>query len=56
MEDKQIVELYWARSENAITEMETERKYDKYCHFIAFNILHSHEGSNECVNDTCLKA
>ena len=54
MDDKQIVELYWARSENAITK--TAEKYGKYCHYIAFHILHNEEDSEECVNDTYLKA
>ena len=34
MEDKQIVDLYWARSETAIAE--TEKKYGRYCHYIAY--------------------
>ena len=50
MEDKKIVSLYWERSENAIRE--TERKYGKYCYSVAYNILHSKEDSDECVNDT----
>lgn len=54
MDDKQIVDLYWARSENAISE--TSKKYGKYCHYIAGNILHNNEDSEECVNDTYLRA
>lgn len=54
MEDNQIVELYWARSENAISE--TADKYGRYCFSIARNILHSSEDSEECVNDTYLNA
>lgn len=54
MDDRQIIELYWARSEKAITE--TAHKYSRYCHYIAYNILHSNEDSEECVNDTYLKA
>ncbi len=54
MEDRQIIDLYWERSENAISE--TDAKYGKYCHTIAFNILHNTEDSEECVNDTYLKA
>ena len=54
MEDNQIVELYWARSESAITE--TADKYGRYCYSIAFNILHGREDSEECVNDTYLSA
>lgn len=53
MEDPQIIELYWQRSEDAITE--TDRKYGRYCRTIAFNILGSAEDSEECVNDTYLK-
>lgn len=54
MEDRQIIELFWKRSENAI--LETANKYEKYCYYIAFNILHSREDSEECVNDTYFKA
>lgn len=54
MNDSQILELYRARSENAIAE--TANKYGKYCHYIARNILHDNEESEECVNDTYLKA
>ncbi len=54
MEDNQIVELYWARSEKAISE--TADKYGRYCYSIAYNILHSIEDSEECVNDTYLNA
>lgn len=37
MEDNHIVDLYWARSEDAITE--TSEKYGKYCYAIAYLIL-----------------
>ena len=53
MEDKQIVELYWARSETAIAE--TEKKYGHYCHYIAYQILYNDEDAKEVVNDTYLK-
>lgn len=53
MEDKQIVDLYWERSETAIVE--TERKYGRYCHYIAYQILHNDEDAKEVVNDTYLK-
>ena len=52
MDDKQIVDLYWERSETAISE--TSKKYGKYCRYIAFNILRNDEDSEECVNDTYL--
>ena len=54
MEDKQIVDLYWARSETAIAE--TEKKYGRYCHYIAYQILYNREDAEEVVNDTYLKA
>ena len=41
MDDKQIVDLYWARSEIAISE--TEKKYGRYCHYIAYQILYNDE-------------
>lgn len=53
MDEKQIIDLYWARSERAIDE--TARKYGKFCHSIAYNILASHQDSEECVNDTYLQ-
>lgn len=54
MQDQEIIELYFKRSESAIRE--TEQKYSGYCHAIADNILHSKEDSEECVNDTWMKA
>ena len=54
MQDYEIVDLYWARSENAITE--TNVKYGAYCRKIAMNIVNSVEDSEECINDTYLSA
>lgn len=54
MDDDKIIELYWARSEQAISE--TSIKYGRYCHYIAYNILRNDENSEECVNDTYLRA
>lgn len=54
MEDRQIIELYWARSDNAIEE--TQCKYGKLCYKIAYNILSNRQDSEECVNDTYLRA
>ena len=53
MDDSKIIELYMDRSEQAISE--TARKYGRYCHYIAYNILHNDEDSEECVNDTYLR-
>ena len=54
MEDKQIVELYFARAESAVAE--TEKKYGRYCRYIAYRILENDEDADESVNDTYLKA
>ena len=54
VEDKSIVDLYWERNENAITE--TANKYGKYCFAIAFNILSDTEDAEESVNDSYLNA
>ena len=54
MEDSRIVELFWQRSEGAIAE--TEKKYGRYCHAIALNILADPRDAEEAVNDTYLDA
>ena len=54
MTDKEIVDLFWARSESAIPE--TDAKYGKYCHYIAYRILGDGEDAKEILNDTYLKA
>lgn len=54
MEDKQIIDLYWKRSEAAISE--TAVKYGGYCYSIAYNVLTDHEDAEESVNDTYLAA
>jgi len=53
MDDNMIINLYWERSESAITE--TANKYGDYCAKIAMNILRNKEDSDECVNDTYFK-
>lgn len=50
MEDAKIIELYFARNENAIEE--TERKFGRMLYSVAMNILSSPEDSEETVNDT----
>ena len=54
MEDEQIVDLYWQRSDLAISE--TNQKYGRYCHTIAYNICGTEEDAEECVNDTWFRA
>ncbi len=54
MEDEQIIQLYFDRSEAAITE--TDKKYGQACLRIAENILGNRPDAEECVNDTYLGA
>ena len=54
MEDKQIIELYFARSEDAIGE--SAKKYGGYCRTIAGHILPNAADAEECVSDTWLRA
>ncbi len=54
MKDHDIVDLYWARDEQAIAE--SQRKYDGYCHGISMNILSNESDAEECVNDTWVAA
>lgn len=54
MDDRQIVNLYWRRSEKAIEE--TALAYGSYCYSIAYNVLNNGADAEECVNDTYLDA
>lgn len=54
MKDSEIIDLYWKRDESATSE--TARRYGGYCYSIAYNILNNKEDSDECVNDTWMKA
>ncbi len=54
MEDKEIVELYWARDDRAISE--TAEKYGNYLTKIAGNALTDTQDRDECVNDAYLAA
>lgn len=54
MDDEAIIGLYWARSEQAIAR--TQEKYGAWCAGIARGILKNGADSEECVNDTWLRA
>ena len=54
MEDKRIVDLYWDRSESAISE--TQTKYGRLLYSLSFSLLSSREDAEECVNDTYIAA
>ncbi len=54
MEDAAIIDLYWARDEEAIAA--SNAKYGGLCRALARNILQSPEDAEECVNDTWRRA
>ena len=54
MDDRRIVELFFERNEQALTE--TKEKYSRYLHRVAHNILQNQQDAEECVNDTYLRA
>lgn len=54
MEDKKIIDLYWARNEDAIAE--TEAVYGAKLWTLAERIVQCHEDAEESVSDTYMKA
>ena len=54
MEDEKILDLYFARNEQAVTE--TDRKYGGYCFTLANSILNKSQDAEETVSDTYLQA
>ena len=54
MEDREIVELYWQRREEALGE--SREKYGGLCHRVALGVLGSAEDAAEAVNDALLRA
>ena len=54
MNDSKILDLYWARDEEAIRQ--TDKAYGNKLGRLAFGILASLEDAQECVNDTYMKA
>ncbi len=51
--DKEIIELFFQRSEDALTEIQT--KYGLLCRKIAYGILKSNEDTEECLNSSYMK-
>lgn len=52
MEDHQILDLLWQRSEGAVSAL--AQKFGKLLHRMAMNLLGSPQDAEECVNDTYL--
>lgn len=53
MDDRNIIELYFARDERAISE--TKASYGRLIYSVAMSILRSQPDSEECENDTYLR-
>lgn len=53
MTDAQIIQLYWARNEDAIKE--TDAVYGRKLHTLAERIVQNFEDAQECVSDTYMK-
>lgn len=54
MEDEDILDLYFARDEQAVVE--TDKKYGPYCFTLSNSILNNNQDAEEVVSDTYLKA
>ena len=52
MNDENIIELFFERSEQAIKELDD--KYGRVCHSVSYNILNNRADAEECVNDAYL--
>ena len=52
--DKEIIDLYWNRNPDAIEE--TQALYGAKLNRLSIGILENLQDSEECVNDTYLKA
>lgn len=54
MEDEDLLELYFQRSERAV--FETRAKYGGYCLAVASRVLRDRRDAEECVSDALLRA
>lgn len=54
MEDTEIIALYWARNQDAITQ--TDQRYGRRLFSLANGIVQSFEDAEESVSDTYMKA
>lgn len=53
MDDSKILDLFWARNEDAIRQ--TDAAYGRKLHALSHRLLNSHEDAQECVSDTYMK-
>lgn len=52
IEDEEIIELFYERSERAISELNT--KYGRFCQRLSYNIVNNRQDAEECVSDAYL--
>ena len=52
MDNEQIIELFWQRSEDAITALDA--KYGLLCHTLSYQLVNNQQDAEECVNDAYL--
>lgn len=52
IDDEKIIELFFARSEQGIQEL--DHKYGKVCYKLSNNIVNNRQDAEECVNDAYL--
>lgn len=50
MNDEKIIELFFLRSEQAISEL--DKKYGRTCYSLSYKILNNSQDAEECVNDS----
>ena len=54
MEDEKIIDLFFARSEQGIRELDNQ--YGAICRSLSYNIVNNRQDAEECVNDAYLGA
>lgn len=54
MTDEEIIQLFQRRDERALAAV--QQTYGSYCFSVAMNILHNRQDSEECVNETLMRA
>ena len=52
MEDEKIIDLFFARSEQGIRELDNQ--YGAICRSLSYNIVNNRQDAEECVNDAYL--
>ena len=54
MDDEKIIELFFARDQQAIRELDL--KYGKLCRSLSYSLVNDRQDAEECVSDAYLGA